>query len=208
MCESSISKATLHAIEGEHLSCSEVSPTITITKLCLYVFPATAARPYDLLAAWTQSLIKPQFPLPQLQLFNTTGGTTGAANGLTESLRLFQKGVSSTAGNRLVSPLNCKSQRCISGSQGYGRAIDETAKLESYLRERHHECKHSTHNKTTDQLLLVADRCATNTHITLVHYLQPVRRILQCNEPITSWYAPELLPHQTCSTFKNACGFD
>ncbi len=46
LCESSISKARLHVIKGKHLSCSEVSPTITITKLCLCVFPATAARPY------------------------------------------------------------------------------------------------------------------------------------------------------------------
>jgi len=46
LCESSVHKARLHAIKGKHLSCSEVSPTITITKLCLCVFPATAARPY------------------------------------------------------------------------------------------------------------------------------------------------------------------
>ncbi|KAA6417494.1 MAG: hypothetical protein FRX49_12520 [Trebouxia sp. A1-2] len=41
-------------------------------------------------------------------VFNTTGGRTGAATGLTGSVRLFQKDLSSTAGNRLVSPLNCK----------------------------------------------------------------------------------------------------
>ena len=43
--ESSISKARLHAIKGKHLSCSEVSPTITITKLCLCVFPAVQQQP-------------------------------------------------------------------------------------------------------------------------------------------------------------------
>ena len=39
------------------------------------------------------------------------------------------------------------------------------------------------------QLLLVAERLATSTHITRMHYLQLAPSSLPCNEPITSWQA-------------------
>ena len=75
------------------------------------------------------------------------------------------------------------------GLKGLTRALDDTSDLTSYLRKRHHECKHSTRNETTDQFLLVADRWAANAHVTLVHDLQPVPvgvKALLCNEPVTS----------------------
>lgn len=44
------------------------------------------------------------FDVPQLQVCSTTGGTSGLGVGT----RLFRRDLSSTAGKRLVSPLNCK----------------------------------------------------------------------------------------------------